>query len=369
MSSKDLIIITPPSPALPIFPLGKEQYLELAGEWFGLDVGNGDARLNTIETYKTMLRHWLEWCVKTKVDPARATVENVKQYRRKMVEANLSRETISLKLTAIRQFYECAKHRGAIEINPAKFIKPAKERSAKKEQLLHLETDEANHLFQIIPRDGRPKSVRDKAMIALMTIAGLRRSEVVLANLGDIAYVGGKKNPRMELLVHGKGKDRYKYLRADAARALENWLKVRATLPREAGSDEEKSPIFVALTKGGKPGGRITLDGVSKMVNEYFVAAGLRARTAEKKKRRVAGEIREKKPRPEANTLQPRKPRQRSCHALRHTFGTELWRAHADLKVVQEELGHTTVAMAARYSHVDAKSKAKYSDDIEIEID
>ncbi len=340
MPTHEITLHNASSPALPVFPLGRDQYLELAGEWFGLDLANGDARQNTITTYLAQVRHWLSWCQVNQVDPGHPTPDNVKGFRRELVLTGAAHDTIALKLTAVRMFYESAVHRGLLESNPAKFIRPPKNRAAADDILKHLETEEANRLFQAIPKDGRPKSIRDRAMLALMTIGGLRRSEVQLVSKSDIKRTGSK----LRLLIHGKGKDRYKHLRPDVIRTLDHWMEIYKTF-QEPAADGNGVPIFVALSKGGKPRDRITLDGISKAVNEYFIAAGLRQRVS------------------------PNEDRQRSCHSLRHTYGTELWRKYKDLKIVQEELGHTTVNMAARYSHVDNSDKANFADGIDIEVE
>lgn len=340
--------------ALPVFPLGRDQYIALAAEWFSLDVSNGDACADTITTYMSHMNQWLTWCQVNRVDPGRSTVDSVKMFRRELIESSLSHSTIALKLTTIRRFYDGALQRGLVDSNPAKGVRPPKNRAAAEESLLHLETEEANRLFKTIPHDSSLKSLRDRAMISMMNIGGLRRVEVVRSNVDDIKFknvkddASGETRRRMRLLIHGKGKDRYKYIRDDVASCIENYLKAR----RERGPakiDEFGEPLFTALSKSDKPLARITRDGLTRVLNGYLVASGLRI----------------KLPPPSEGE---RRGRQLSCHALRHTYGAELWREHHDLKIVQEELGHSTVEMAARYSHVDSKSKDRFADKIAINI-
>jgi integrase/recombinase XerC/integrase/recombinase XerD len=355
MTNKDLTIVDSLThQALPVFPLGRDQYIKLAAEWFSLDVSNGDARQDTIDAYMSHLKHWLTWCQVNRVDPARPMVDHVKAFRRELVNAKLAHNTIALKLTTIRRFYDGALLRGLIEFNPAKDIRPPRVREAEDENLLYFETEDATSLFQSIPSDGRLKSLRDRAMIGLMTIGGLRRVEICRANVSDMRYKHVKEEPtcvprrRLRMLVHGKGRDRHKYIRDDVASSIERYLMARkAKAPSIV--DDAGEPLFVSLSKADKPLSRITRDGLTRVLNFYLVAADLRVKLEPAKR----GE---------------KRPRQRSCHALRHTYGTELWRKTGDLKIVQEELGHSTVVMAARYSHVDKKSKTRAADGIPIDI-
>jgi integrase/recombinase XerC/integrase/recombinase XerD len=88
--------------------------------------------------------------------------------------------------------------------------------------------------------------------------------------------------------------------------------------------------MFVSLSKGNKEMCRITRTGLSKWMDELLLKAGIVKKG-------------------------------RACHALRHTCGALLYQATRDVKVVQETLRHTSIGMAAKYSHVEDRGKARYT--------
>ncbi len=317
-----------------------DEIMAQAAEWFGLDVANGDARPDTIDSYRFGLKHWLMWCRVTAVDPGQATKEHIKMFRKEMVDSNYAATTISSKLTAVRRFYESAVQRKFITVNPAAGVRAPKDRSASGDIVEHLSDDEANLVFKTIPNNGRLKTLRDRAIIALMTIEGLRRVEIHRANDEDIAYDGD----RMRMLIHGKGKDRYKHPRqSDVAKIIEKYIELRGPVEVDA---DGKHPLFVHVIKSGRTKGRITRRGLTKMVSQYFLDAGIT------------------KVLPKESGIR----RQRNCHALRHTCGTDIYKGTGDLKLVQETLGHASIEMAAKYSHVDKRAKSRVTEIIAIEI-
>jgi integrase/recombinase XerC/integrase/recombinase XerD len=303
----------------------------LAAEWLKLDVANGDACVDTIRTYRSHFEGWLVWCRANFILPGQATIEAVKMYRQEMVTSGAKTTTISLKLTTIRRFYQAAVDRGFLQTNPAAGVRPPRERRAVKERIKHLSAGEAELLFRAVPDDAKLKSLRDRALIALMALEGLRRVEVVRACVSDIESM---PDGEIRLLVHGKGKERYTYPREDTTAALRNYLLLRGQIP----ADSEGEPIFVQVRKGGKPEGRIARIGVNKVIDHYLLKAGL------------------KKP-------------GISCHALRHTCGTLLYQATRDIRVVQETLGHEDISTSAGYAHVVERGKARHTQEIPIKLD
>ena len=119
-----------------------DEIMAQAAEWFGLDVANGDARPDTIDSYRFGLKHWLMWCRVTTVDPGQATKEHIKMFRKEMVDSNYAATTISSKLTAVRRFYESAVQREFITVNPAAGVRAPKDRSAAGDIVEHLSDDE-----------------------------------------------------------------------------------------------------------------------------------------------------------------------------------------------------------------------------------
>ncbi len=297
--------------------------LDLAAEWFALDIANGDARPDTIATYMSHLNHWIVWCRVNRIDPGQPTAEAIKFFRQELVQSGAAHATVALKLTTIRRFYDGAVARGFIQHNPAAKIKAPRNRSADSEIIKCLSAGEAELLFRSLPHSSmKLKTLRDRAMLALMMLEGLRRVEICRANISDLEDTASGTR----ILIHGKGKDGYIYPREDTVDCVKEYLAARATpLP-----DRQGDPMFVSLSKSGKEMGRLSRIGLSKWMDKLMLTAEIAK----------AG---------------------RACHALRHTCGSLLYQATRDVKVVQETLRHSTLAMAAKYSHIEERSKARYT--------
>lgn len=313
----DILLTNVPSPTL----------INQAAEWFALDVANGDARPDTISSYVSHLSHWLTWCRVHDVDPGHANADHLKFFRQELVHSNAAHATISLKLTTIRRFYDGAVSRGLLEHNPVNGIRAPRKRTADAEVIKCLTAGETERLFEAIPHDHKLKNMRDRAMAALMTLEGLRRIEVCRANLEDIE----ETDSGVRVLVHGKGKDGYIYPREDTVACISDYLEKRGPVP----SDQYGEPLFVSLTKSDRVCGRITRIGLSKWLDSLLLKAGIAKKG-------------------------------RGCHALRHTCGALLYQATKDVKVVQETLRHASIAMAAKYSHVQERGKARYTQQIPV---
>ena len=294
-----------------------------------IDVANGDARPDTIRTYKTHVAQWVKWCTNNLIDPQQATQHDVKAYRQCLVSEGMKHATIALKLTTIRRFYQAAIDSRYIESNPADNVKPPRERQAVQDSMNFLSAGEAELLFRAIPKSGTTKALRDKAIIAIMALEGFRAIEVNRACLEDIETLPGGGT---RILVHGKGKDGYIYPREDTLKAIQNYLVTRGDIP----SDEQGTPLFTAV--GNRAGGhRLTRDGIRDAIDFYLVKAGLKRQGL-------------------------------SCHGLRHTCGALLYQATRDIKVVQETLRHSDISTASRYSHIINRGEARYTNSIPISI-
>ncbi|MCL6584470.1 MAG: site-specific integrase [bacterium] len=307
-------------------PIAAANLLTVFADFLRLDIANGDARPDTVRTYRAHVKQWVDWCRQTSIDPAGATQQDVKAYRQYLVGLGLKHATIALKLTTIRRFYQAAVDRGLIIDNPAAAVRAPREREAT-DSIRHLSAGEAALLLRAIPSDGKIKHLRDRAIIALMMLEGLRVVEITRASVENIENRDG-----VRLLIHGKGRDGYIYPREDTTRAIVAYLEARGPVV----SDEEGTPLFTAT--GNRAGGkRITRDGVRAVVDFYLEKADL-------KRFRL------------------------SCHALRHTCGALLYQATRDVRVVQETLRHSNIATAARYSHIIHQREARYTRAIPINL-
>ncbi len=302
---------------------GEEQLMEVFADFLKVDVANGDAREDTLRSYMTHIKDFVNFCKDGGINPGQATSETVKTYRKTLIERDLAHATISLKLVTVRRFYQGAVNRRMLESNPADGVKPPRKREST-DTKKHLSAGEAEILFRKVKEETGLKGLRDKAIVAMMALEGLRSVEITRANIEDIE--------EGRILVHGKGKDDYIYPRKDTQKALKEYFLTRG----EVRTDEQGTPLFVAV--GNRAGGRrLSKDGVRSIINKYLTQAGL-------KKKGI------------------------SCHALRHTCGTLLYQATRDVKVVQSTLRHSDVSTAAKYSHIIEASEARYTENIPLEI-
>jgi integrase/recombinase XerC/integrase/recombinase XerD len=321
---------TNPDSSVAIFEEGIPDIELLVGEWLGLDVANGDACADTLKTYRSHFSGWLAWCDQYSVVPGQATTDDVKLWRQHLVAIGSKSSTIALKLTTVRRFYQAAVDRGMITTNPVATVRPPRERRAVKDKIKYLTAGEAELLFRAVPNEQRLKPLRDRAMIALMALEGLRRVEIMRANVEDIEVMvdGG-----IRLLVHGKGKEGYVYPREDTAQAIETFLLFRG----KTDPDTLGVPLFTRLLKGGVVAKRITRSGINRIIDTYLLIAGVKR----------AGV---------------------SCHALRHTCGTLLYQATRDVRAVQETLRQSNINTAAIYAGIVDRGKARYTKEIQVKI-
>ena len=219
-------------------------------------------------------------------------------------EAGYAPTSISRKLASLRSFYRFAQREGLAENNPAKPLRnPRRQR-----KLPHfLNTREIGKLLNAPPAN-EPSGLRDRAILETMYSAGLRVSELVGVNDSDLDF-------EQELVrVRGKGKrERLSPLGRFAIRALKRWLSVRKLSMSEKTGD--LAPVFV-----NRFGQRITTRSIGRMLEKYIRQTGLDLRT--------------------------------SPHTLRHSFATHLLDGGADIRSVQELLGHKSLVTTQIYTHV-----------------
>jgi tyrosine recombinase XerC len=217
-------------------------------------------------------------------------------------EKKRKKTTIGRKLAALRSFYEFCIRTKRISDNPAKILSTPRQ---EKRVPSFLTEDETTALLDL-PRSTKPLDLRDKAVLELLYATGIRVSELVGIEAADLHF--GERLVR----VRGKGKkERIVPFGGKAREALEAYSRARAGLAGEA-----EAAFFVNYR-----GERLTTRSVQRMVRKYI------RRTA------VARKI--------------------SPHSLRHSFASHLLGRGADLRVIQELLGHASLATTEKYTHVD----------------
>ena len=302
----------------PARPAHTRDQLERAfAEFLRLDVAAGDAAPATVRSYRAEVAAWVRRCETNRIDPATATVAHIKLFRAELVERGYQPVTIGWKLTVVRCFYEAGRSSGLRQDNPVAGVRPPRVRRAA-EDFKYLTADQLARLLAAVPGPDEAtgveqiKRLRDRLMLSLMALHGLRTVEVHRASLEDLTERGGST----ALLVRGKSGQRLLFLRPDTGEILARYLELRGEMP----PDELGTPLFVALDRGFK-GHRLSRRHIRAITDHYLHAAGLKRQGL-------------------------------SCHALRHTAATLGYLHTGDLRAVQELLGHADPRTTARYAHV-----------------
>jgi integrase/recombinase XerC len=246
-------------------------------------------------------------------EPSRLTTLDLRGYISGLHAQEYAKTTVARRLASLRSFFRFGQREGWTKTNPAKPLRnPRKSRP-----LPHfLSSDDLGRLLEA-PQGNKPMGLRDRAILETLYSAGLRVSELVGLNDGDLDLAAGI------VRVRGKGKrERLSPLGSFSVKALQRWLKVRAVSPREPkGAD---APVFV-----NKSGRRLSTRSVGRLLEKYLAATCLDRRT--------------------------------TPHTLRHSFATHLLDGGADIRSVQELLGQKSLVTTQIYTHLStANLKAAY---------
>lgn len=279
-------------------------------DFLRLDVAQGDASPETIRTYWGQVEQYLEWCEAEGVHPALVNEADVKRYRTDLIEEDYARTTIAAKLNVVRRFYAMAQARGYRPDNPAEGVKAPPDRTDRAERVKWLPLSAVQRVLDA-PDVSTVKGRRDRAILVLLAVHGLRVSEVARLALADVDLEAGK------LTVLGKGQKQRTVLLVDLSEAaLRDWLEVR-------NAQDDEAAVFVSVRdrRGDGPGTAMSRRGIRKMVDSYLEDLELKREGV-------------------------------SCHALRHSFATLSRAAGAKLDAIGRTLGHASVTTTQIYADI-----------------
>ena len=226
-----------------------------------------------------------------------------------LAKRGLGKRSMARTLSAVRSFYRYMHRNEMVEVNPARAVG-----APKLEKYLpgYLDRAQIDLLFQtaeVRAWEGKFVDVRNLAILELFYSTGMRLSELQGLSRGDVDLVSG------QVKVHGKGrKERIVPVGEHAMLALRNYEAKRDELLRGIGRDGDRHAFFLSRM-GKRIGVRAVQMSVTKFLREIDEDAGL------------------------------------SVHSLRHTFATHLLDAGADLRAVQELLGHASISTTQIYTH------------------
>lgn len=271
------------------------------------------AQANTVNSYVRDLNQFRTWLMSTgATDLRRVRKENVDAYMQYMSSKGKSPATITRSAASIRSFYQYMLQRGAVRQNPAKAVAAVKVERKYPEILTGREVE----LFLEQPKCVDDKGFRDHAMLEMLYATGIRVSELISLNVEDVNLAAGF------IRCVGRGKERIIPLYAAAVKALRDYLEF--IRPRII-ADKEEHALFVNMN-----GERMSRQGFWKIIKYY------------QEKAHIDKDI--------------------TPHTLRHSFAAHLLENGADLRSIQQMLGHSDISSTQVYTQlVKQNLKAVYN--------
>ena len=264
----------------------------------------------TVKSYADDMAHIAEFFQEqtgSVPEPRHVEIGILRSYVSYLHECGYARATVARRLACLRSFFRYCNREGICEVNPAK---PLRTPRAGRKLPHFLTTDQVGSLL-IAPPANTSAGLRDRAILETVYSAGLRVSELVGLNLADWDRSAGI------LRVLGKGrKERLSPVGSFATKALDKWMEVRQSDPKAP--EKQRSAIF--LNRFGR---RLTTRSIGRLLETHIQTAGLTQQT--------------------------------TPHTLRHSFATHLLDGGADLRCVQELLGHKSLTTTQIYTHVSTR--------------
>lgn len=220
---------------------------------------------------------------------------------------NISRRTLQRKMSSLRSFYQFLVKRDLLKVDPTITISI---RAGEKRLPDFFYPNEIKKVIDSL-NDSKPLTMRNKAIIELFYVTGMRRSELANLKLEQIDF------DMRVILVHGKGrKDRYVPFTIESCKVLKNYLENARPVLLNLNTDT--GDVF--LNNRGK---KITERGIAQVMRKVFLKAGVSAKA--------------------------------HPHMLRHSFATQMLDNGADMRSVQELLGHESLSTTQIYTHISTK--------------
>jgi len=299
-------------------PPGVSRLGELLTEhatWLAIERG---LRPNTLAAYRRDLAHYAAYLHQRGIDdPAAVTERVVQDYVEALVtardddgDARYAPASVARHLVAVRSLHQFALDEGELAFDPTEDVRAPRVGLGIPKAL---DEDEVERLLEAVPDDGAPRTLRDRAILETLYATGIRISELVGMDRGDLDL------EEAVVRVLGKGaKERMIPVGGAACRALESYLaagRPQLVASRRSGARGDGDPLFLNAR-----GGRLTRQGCWGVVRTAARRVGLEERV--------------------------------SPHVLRHSYATHLLNRGADLRVVQELLGHASISTTQVYTKV-----------------
>ena len=261
-----------------------------------------NASANTISSYTRDVNQFLTDLEEREVALSEVLPGDVERYIRGLSRKGRSAATVTRSLASIKSFFTCLQSMGVIRDNPAKRVAPARV----ERKLPQVLTGREVELFLEQPECTDAKGFRDRAMLELLYATGIRVSELIDLDVADLNLPGSM------LHCASKGKERMIPLYPTAVRALTDYLQM---IRPQLTDSEDETALFVNMN-----GSRMSRQGFWKLIKHYQEKAGIQ------------------------KDITP--------YTLRHSFAAHLLENGADLRSIQEMLGHADISSTQIYSRV-----------------
>ena len=276
---------------------------------------NRNASPHTVAAYESDLSQFIAFAGehtgrRHALQPKHLSLDVIRGYLGDLYRQGQAGTSVARKVSALRTFTRYLRREGFIDADPAALaVAPKREQKVP----AHLSVDEMARLLET-PDMSTPLGRRDRAILELFYASGIRLSELVALDLEDVDL-----SARM-VRVMGKGrKERIVPFNTSTGKSLRKWYADRALIAKDDNrrrrAADDGTPLFV-----NAKGGRLTGRSVQRLVARYVASCSTRFGI--------------------------------SPHALRHSFATHLLQAGADLRAIQELLGHVRLSTTQRYTHV-----------------
>lgn len=254
------------------------------------------------------LTRFCRWCEERVPAPEALTDAHVTAYRRELHGSGLAASSVRVALVHLRIFCRYLHRQGVLQKDPAALLEPGRMTQGVPETMT---AEAVNRLLSSVSPTASPLDARDRAMLEMLYGSGLRVSELISLRAEQVDWEDDF------LRITGKGsKTRYVPMGGEAGKALRYYMEhARAQLLR---NDRRADVLFLSVR-----GTRLTRERIRQIIKQRAAAAGI-----------------------EENVFP---------HIMRHSFATHLLENGADLRVIQDMLGHADLATTQIYTHVDRK--------------
>ena len=275
-----------------------------------------NASPHTIRNYRSDLLQFRDYLAEGRatavVDVSSVDALRIRGFLSILLERQAKKSSIARKLSAVRAFFKFLKREGVLAENPSTLVSTPKQDKT----LPRIMTEEEMNAFldavAEATKTGEPAMRRDRALLEMLYASGLRVSELVGLDLRSVNFGDGM------VLVRGKGrKERIVPFGSKAKQAIEDYLPVRQRILRERKKSGQQA-LFLNVW-----GERLTTRSVDRLVKKYVRHYGPAVKV--------------------------------SPHSLRHAFASHLLTEGADLRAIQEMLGHASLSTTQKYTQVSIK--------------